>query len=43
MFGQLRNTALRPIRVTATAIEHVDILCLSRKQFHEVISEEVSE
>lgn len=42
MFGQLRDTVLRPIRVTATAAEHADILCISLKQFHDHISEEVS-
>lgn len=43
MFGQLRDTVLRPIRVTATAAEHADILCLSLKQFHDIIDENVSE
>lgn len=42
MFGQLRDSVLRPIRITAIAAERADVLCLSLKQFHEALNDEVS-
>lgn len=41
IFGQLLGTAIRPIRITATADEMVDLLYITVKEFQKIITEEV--
>lgn len=42
IFGQLRGTKIRPIRVTATADEHVDLLFIDVQAFQNIINDNVS-
>uniref|UniRef100_A0A2A4JX54 Cyclic nucleotide-binding domain-containing protein n=1 Tax=Heliothis virescens TaxID=7102 RepID=A0A2A4JX54_HELVI len=43
IFGQLQGVTLRPIKVTATADDHVDLLCIEVAAFQSIITDEWNE